>query len=375
MPWPMLGALLLSVSPGDPATIQAPVVWQAPVHSIASAQDLRGNVVVLEFWATWCAPCIDVLPHLNDLVEKFKGRPVRFLSITDEPEETVRSFLDIKLVAGWIGFDRQRVMAKAYEVWGIPHTILIDAQGKVAAVTYPRYVTAEVLEKMLAGKPPEVRQRAALPSRAAASSTDTPALVELVIRPSTTGSLSTESRPGRFEATGMTLRAAFSRAHRFPGSRIIGDGVAGQIRYDITVAVPPERRESLEPLLQDGLAATLGLTARRERREMEALVLTAPSERPKGLRQPASSSGSSSRWGRGKLSAVNRPLSALVTMLEDALERPVVDETRLTGNFDFEASWDPDQSDGVLRAIREQLGLEVKTDKRSIEVLVVEARR
>jgi len=45
---------------------------------------LAGKAVVLEFWATWCGPCIAAIPHLNDLAAKFENRPVVFLAVTDE---------------------------------------------------------------------------------------------------------------------------------------------------------------------------------------------------------------------------------------------------------------------------------------------------
>ena len=80
----------------------------APAPNELGWDDLKGNVVVLEFWATWCGPCIAAIPHLNALTEEFKGKPVRFISVTDEDETKVRKFLEKRTMSSWIGLDTDR---------------------------------------------------------------------------------------------------------------------------------------------------------------------------------------------------------------------------------------------------------------------------
>src|SRR5580765_7099347 len=76
--------------PGQPAPeLNLRKILQAPPDAKADLKGLRGKVVILEFWATWCAPCIEVQPHLNDLIEKFKDKPVQIISITNEDENKV----------------------------------------------------------------------------------------------------------------------------------------------------------------------------------------------------------------------------------------------------------------------------------------------
>ncbi len=79
---------------------------QAPAGAEATLEALRGSVVVLDFWATWCAPCVASFPHMLELEKQFAGRPVRFISVTDESAAAVEKMLRKREIPGWIGLDR-----------------------------------------------------------------------------------------------------------------------------------------------------------------------------------------------------------------------------------------------------------------------------
>src|SRR5215469_4401406 len=59
-----------------PPLLQADELLQAPGDAKVDAESLRGKVVILEFWATWCGPCVAAIPHMNELAEKFINQPV-----------------------------------------------------------------------------------------------------------------------------------------------------------------------------------------------------------------------------------------------------------------------------------------------------------
>src|SRR3954469_18979568 len=89
---------------GDPAPkIEVAKVLQSPSVDAINLDKLKGKVVVLEFWATWCASCIPALKHMNELADEFKDKPIQFISITDENESKISQFLKKTPIHGWVG--------------------------------------------------------------------------------------------------------------------------------------------------------------------------------------------------------------------------------------------------------------------------------
>jgi peroxiredoxin len=97
-----------------------------------SMDDLAGKVVLLDFWATWCAPCREALPHVRDIAKKFQGQPLVVLSVSlDSDEQKWKDFV-AKNGMTWLqyrdgGFTGP--IAKMFGVEAIPHTFTIDADG------------------------------------------------------------------------------------------------------------------------------------------------------------------------------------------------------------------------------------------------------
>lgn len=97
-----------------------------------SMDDLQGKVVLLDFWATWCGPCREALPHIKQVAKKFQGEPLVILSISlDANEEKWKEFI-AKNEMSWPqyrdgGFTGP--IARMFSVNAIPHTFTIDADG------------------------------------------------------------------------------------------------------------------------------------------------------------------------------------------------------------------------------------------------------
>lgn len=95
--------------------------------------ELRGRVVLLDFWATWCPPCRTAMPHLEKLRQEFGEKGLTVLGVTTEDADTVEPFIREHKITFPILLDPQGSSTRAYRVTGIPRTLIIDREGKVHA--------------------------------------------------------------------------------------------------------------------------------------------------------------------------------------------------------------------------------------------------
>jgi peroxiredoxin len=100
-----------------------------------SLASLRGKIVVLDFWATWCPPCVKSLPIVSEVTASLKDRGVLFYAVNlREKPEQISTFQKDKELAFPVLLDADGAIATLYQAKGIPQSVLIDKDGKIQAI-------------------------------------------------------------------------------------------------------------------------------------------------------------------------------------------------------------------------------------------------
>ena len=383
-----------------------------------------GKVVVLEFWATTCGPCVAYIPHLNELSDQFKDKPVQFIAVTDEKESVINRFLKKTPIHAWLGLGPDGGLGEntPYRVMAIPHTVIIDAHGRVAAITEPFLLRAPTIQACLDGSlgslaggqtsvTNQVSSRIVTTEYWTSDGGQVPGMIpaqylagikpmfQVMIRSTPTNS--TTASPGAnlppalnrrisdqpvetwsaraLTAQNDTLERAIEIVFAVKPNRVVADAKLPADKYDFYITLPPGNRQprnqaNLEAVFAQAVAATFNLTVQREMRDIDVWVLKTNATSLEALSKSTNPDGKYSAFCN-EAAATNQPLRALAEELEISGAKLVLDETGLTNHYDFDIKWkQKDYSHpnipGMIDAVK-TLGLELVPGKRSLEVVVV----
>ena len=235
---------------------------------------------------------------------------------------------------------------------------------------------------------------------------DYPPSYEVHISPTTLDvGTSSASAPDYWSMRGFDLKTLIAQVYGVDISRVdFPDTDAAKKRYDMAVVLPKEEsQETMNHLVQEAIQAHFNLRISSESRSMDVYVMTAPNGPGAGLHEVHSLGGSMSssstnfEWkspeGRpptaenmnqimrqmtaspgvaiSTISASDATVADLCRTLEESLDRPVVDETHLTGHYDFEIDKGDRNRSEFFEMLREKFGLVITPDRRNVEMLMV----
>jgi len=135
----VIAASVAALSLSLPALAGSSSGGPAPAFTLASraGQDVslaqyKGNVVMINFWASWCGPCRQEMPLLESIYKKYNKMGFTMLGVNVEPDSNAANdWLKATPVSFPILYDRDSKVSKLYDVAGMPSTVIIDRSGKV----------------------------------------------------------------------------------------------------------------------------------------------------------------------------------------------------------------------------------------------------
>ena len=103
--------------------------------NLEGLDDHAGKVIVVNFWATWCAPCVKEMPSFETLYRRFRSQGLTVLAVSLDKDRSakVQEFVDKYKLSFPVLLDTEGVAEKLYPSFTIPFTYVIDKQGRVAA--------------------------------------------------------------------------------------------------------------------------------------------------------------------------------------------------------------------------------------------------
>lgn len=315
-------------------------------------RDIKGQSLVLAFWATWHAPSIKMIPHLDELAKQFDTELIHFMSITYEDKAAVTHFLKTHTIDGWIGLDKDRSVHKMFGIYSIPKTVLISPSGRISAITKTSQVDARILKKLIAG------------DSIAIQTNNTPTYTDSSI---------INTYDGIYSSSSTSVKDLLQTAYRYLPARIIAPDSILNTRLNISIQSSGTIEDGFYTNIQNTLKHSLAVTIKQEIRNTDVYILTSPNGVINGLRVHKSPIVRTSK-AKGVIAASAAPIIGLVKQLEEILGIPVVDGTGFKDNYDWALTFDDDNPASVVNSVKEQLGLNMKLEKKDIEMLVVKAK-
>lgn len=356
----------------------------APTKTVTLDQ-LRGKLILIEFWATWCGPCIEAMSHLNALQQRHANQ-LQIITVTDESPERIGRFLTKRPSKLWFAIDSARSMTKVFPHQLIPHTILIAPDGRLIAQTMPSAITDGVIDSLWQ------QQAVHLPEKM-----DNPLTLEEILKTYFGAADTVKSRflmqaqingaPGvqmthlndstfknrRITCLNLPLTTLYRIAYgNFPYKRTIDKTGSTNVSpvYCLDLIVPSQQQ--LQTNLQRELASRFDMQTTIDPQEKEVNVLRI-TDQEKFNRIPRNQSGQrtySARRGEIDQHAVTMADFAEYLESYGPGKLIVVDDTQNRDLLDIKFSYQPEDPKS-LPAVLTEMGLSVVKERRTVDMLVL----
>jgi thiol-disulfide isomerase/thioredoxin len=378
----LLGSASLWAHPekGTPAPpLDSLKLLQAPSDARADWSSLKGKVVVLEFWATWCSPCVASLPHINQLVESLDPSKFQFISIDDEDLKDVQTFLTKKKMTGWVGVDTSGAVFAWYGIKSRPTSIIIDGNGKIVAATEIDSVSATDLQAVAEGKSVAFKPTEEIVPSSGAYVPDTatqPLFAVSVSKSAPDAKTSQVNHPPTGtdflgnHADGLMTTVFDVFENRYFVKEPLPEG-----HYDLRMNFVDMPKFVMDAAVQQAVLSALHLQIQPKTVTKSAYLLRA-TDASKKLLSPSGSTHKVKRgYWHGIYILMNGSMDDLGYVLATGLENPVINETGIDGTFDARFNVNGTDIDSLNAVLKDKLGLELIKGNQEMSITVLEVSR
>jgi uncharacterized protein (TIGR03435 family) len=331
-------------------------------------ESLKGQVVVIEFSASWCGPCRITLPHLNKLAEDLKGKPIKFLCVTAEDKATAEKFKkDVKMTMP-LAVDLDGATHERYWVTGIPDALVIDPKGTLVGRVHPDDIKAEDLIALTQGENVtfkndlEAKTKRSWNPKSSAKLTAGTWMKKVDAKAQR---LSVEPKKGVISFDGISSAAFLSfvfghsvQEMEYSPKEVVNELFSGRIE------APDKNLETAKKILVAMAKEQLGVSIEKVQRTQKCYVLTKTSKFV--LQKPTAPDSYSNMTMLGLCNMKYTTPEAFTMFVRDHVDRPIVDETGIGEPFSIKIAWDATKGFTELIKKCEEAGFKLESAEKPV---------
>jgi len=350
-----------------------------------SISELEGKVLLIDFWATWCAPCISGMPHLEELQKEFAD-DLKVVAISLEDPDRIKRFTQNRPFGFTFALDKEEVLRDYFPHRIIPHTVLIDKNGQVLAITSPGEINKATIQTILSGEQinlPLKADNVEFNPTEDYFNAEEGLLEKFELQPHNPAVPSFtkiitkgEYADRRINFHNQTIPGLYRHAFNKSSRRQILDIDPTKVAYEpqnlfnLDIIVQQDQKDSITQIMANKLLSSFSIQAKTEIREQDVAVLFRLDSMNQPLKEAIDKTDYEARGDYFSGSGVK--LDTFADYLESfgVVDLPVVNETSLDGLYTIEFSFDPENPDSFYKSLGE-MGIGIKRATRPIEVLVI----
>lgn len=365
---------------------------------------LKGQAVIIDFWASWCGSCIETFPELEKLQKEFKGR-LKIIMVNNyypDGAQKIKAFLDKREKRTQLPFTltyalHDTALRQLFPYKALPHDVWLDATGKVVAITSPDELTNKNIKAFLKNEPLQLPVKddsrffdpgyPLLEGKNGSSSF----LYRSVITGFKDGlgceigqQADSSGKISRVYVINYPLLALLGKAYadvfRIPITRMVikTDSVTNSLildpkapRFCYELITKPSSSQQIQTYMQQDLYRWFGVTAKNDEENINCFVLKKDRNHTIKISKPGKPELDAEPETAHKI-FTNQPVTSLITLLERITNKTIVDETGFHAKLDLSVPRNIyDFSIDQLNQFLEENGFKLVSAVRKMKAIVI----